>query len=161
MDEATEIARFLGAPVSEVLSHAGVAMDEDGLPTRILLAATVDAEGSVERLRDAKPLPQAVIDRAKAAIHVTGNTSVIAAQIRANTGPLAAWDDAVILFGYTEKVEPSAIGVLSVCRLFDGAQIIAKIERSRKTGEAKITTVNNEAREVVLQTATPIIAVLP
>ena len=161
INEANEIARFLGAPVSEVLKHAGVAVDLDGMPTRILLAATVDGAGTVKRLPDPKPLPQSIIDRARAAIHLNGNGLVIAAQVRANKGPLAAWDDAVVLFGHTENVDSDAIGSLAVCRLFDGEQIIAKIERARKTGEAKITTFANETREVVLQTATPVIAVIP
>ncbi|MBA8904892.1 helix-turn-helix domain-containing protein [Aminobacter ciceronei] len=161
MEEATLIARFLGAPVSEVLSHAGVALDTEGIPTRILLAATIGEDGVIERLMQPKPLPQGVIDRAKAAIHVGGNSSVIAAQVRASSGPLAPWDDAVVLFGYTESVEPAAIGALSVCRLHEGTQMIAKIERARKTGEARVVTFTNETREVVLQTATPVLAVLP
>ena len=161
MEEATLIARFLGAPVSEVLKHAGVAMDLDGLPTRILLASTIDEKGLVERIIHPTPLPQSVINRAKAAITIHGNAAVIAAQIRAANGPLAPWDDAVVLFSYTENVEPAAIGALSVCRLLDGSHIIAKIERARKTGEARIVTFSNGSREVSLQTATPVIAVIP
>ena len=41
IEEAHTIARFLNAPVQEVMRHAGVAKDLDGLPTRVLLAATI------------------------------------------------------------------------------------------------------------------------
>lgn len=162
MEEAAAIARFLGAPVSEVLGHAGLAVDLDGQPTRIILAAIISADGRVERLREPRPLPQGVIDRAQAAIRLhKGNGQVIAAQIRAAEGPLALWDDAVVLFGHTERVEPSAIGSLSVCRLIDGDQILGKIDRARKTGEARILDVSNSMREVVLDTATPVLAIIP
>lgn len=161
MEEAGAIARFLGAPVAEVLKHAGIALDVEGHPTRVLLAATVNATGAIMRLTEPRPLPQQVIDRAQAALSPRGNTRVIAAQVRAPKGPLAMWDDAVVLFGYTETVEPSAIGVLSVCRLMSGEQILAKIERARKTGEARIVGLDHEPREVMLDTATPVLAVIP
>jgi transcriptional regulator with XRE-family HTH domain len=161
LEEADEIARFLGAPVAEVLKHAGVAIDLDGVATRIILTSVINEKGNVERLHEPRPLPQSFIDRATAAIHMQGNGAVIAAQIRADTGPLAAWDDAVALFRHTEIVEPSAIGSLAVCRLFEGEQIIAKIERARKTGEARIVTFEDAKREVMLLTATPVIAVIP
>lgn len=161
MEEAHSIALFLHAPVSEVMRHAGVAKDLDGLPTRILLAATVTETGSIERLKDAKPLPQAVIDRASTAIVGSGNGKIIAAQVRAGSGPFAIWDDAVVLFNHTEIVEASAIGALSICRVRDGDQFMAKIERARKTGEARIFLANGKAKEVVLETATPVIAIIP
>lgn len=63
MEEADKIALFLGAPVSEVLKHAGVSFDLDGLPTRIVLAATIDETGTLQPLADPKPLPQEIIDR--------------------------------------------------------------------------------------------------
>ena len=161
LEEAKEIAVFLGAPVSEVLGHAGVSIDLDGVQTRVILTSTINEKGNIKRLHEPRPLPQSIIDRATSAIHAQGNGAVIAAQIRADAGPLAAWDDAVVLFGHTEIVDPGAIGSLSVCRLFEGEQIIAKIERARKTGEARIVTFTNEKREVVLVTATPVIAVIP
>lgn len=162
MEEAAAIARFLGAPVSEVLSHAGLAVDLDGQPTRIILAAIISADGRVERLRGPRPLPQSVIDKAQAAIRYhRDNGQVIAAQIRAAEGPLALWDDAVVLFGYSERVEPAAIGTLSVCRLIEGGQLLAKIDRARKTGEARVLDVSNAMREVVLDTATPVLAIIP
>lgn len=161
MEEAGAIARFLGAPVAEVLKHAGIAMDIEGHPSRVVLAATITATGKIDRLPETRPLPQQVIERAQAALSPRGNSRVIAAQVRAPKGPLAMWDDAVVLFGYTETVEPAAIGVLSVCRLMSGEQILAKIERARKTGEAKIIGLDHEPREVMLDTATPVLAVIP
>lgn len=138
MDEAVAIARFLGAPVSEVLSHAGISVDLDGQPTRIVLAAVIVETGAIERLTEPRPLPQNWIDKAQAAIKPHGNGRIVAAQVRAQDGPLAIWDDAVVLFGHTDTVEHNAIGALSICRMMNGEQLLAKIERARKTGEARV-----------------------
>ncbi|WP_454618391.1 helix-turn-helix domain-containing protein [Bradyrhizobium cenepequi] len=164
MNEASAIAHFLGTPVSEVLRHAGVAVDLDGVPTRIMLAAAINEKGQVERLKEQLPLPQAVIDRANAAIALrdqANNRRILAAQIRAMSGPLAFLDDTVVLFGHTEGVERSAIGVLSICRSQQGEQILAKIERARKTGEARVVCVDGKVKEFALDTATPVIAIIP
>lgn len=160
MEEAHAIARFLNAPIAEVMRHAGVAKDLDGLPTRILLAATINEKGEVLRLKEAKPLPQSVIERAQAAL--TGkNNKVIAAQIRASKGPLAMWDDAVVLFDPTDRVDSEAIGSLAVCRKMDGHQMLVRVERARKTGEATVRCANDAQIDVTLDTAAPVIAVIP
>ncbi|MDK2769936.1 MAG: helix-turn-helix domain-containing protein [Sphingomonas sp.] len=161
MEEANAIASFLAVPVSEVLKHAGVSMDLDGLPTRILLAAIIGETGNIERLKDPRPLPQSVIDRAHAAISGHRNGSIVAAQVRAPNGPLAVFDDAVALFAHTDEVEAAAIGALSICRTHDGEQILARIERARKTGEAKIVLTSGKVIEVILHTATPVLAIIP
>lgn len=161
IEEAHSIARFLNAPVSEVMRHAGVAKDLDGLPTRILLAATINDKGEVHRLKEPKPLPQSVIDRASSAIAGKGNGQVIAAQIRASKGPLAIWDDAVVLFDPTDKVDSDAIGSLAICRKMDGHQVMVKVERARKTGEATVRNVHDVQLDVTLDTASPVIAVIP
>lgn len=161
MEEAQAIARFLNAPISEVMRHAGVAKDLDGLPTRILLAATINEKGEVTRLREAKPLPQSIIERAQAAISGSGNGKVIAAQIRAAKGPLAMWDDAVVLFDPTDRVDNDAIGSLAICRKMDGHQVLVRVERARKTGEATIRTAADTSVDVTLDTAAPVIAVIP
>ncbi|QND53443.1 helix-turn-helix domain-containing protein [Phyllobacterium sp. 628] len=161
MDEANAIAHFLRAPVSEVLKHAGVSIDIDGMPTRILLASIINDKGHLDRLKEPKPLPQSVIDRAQAAIIGAGNGKIIAAQIRAVQGPLSILDDAVVLFAHTDDVDASAIGGLAICRTNDGEQIMARIERARKTGEARIYSVSGKAIEVTLQTATAVLAIIP
>ncbi len=162
MDEAKQIAHFLRVPVAEVMRHAGVSVDLDGMPTRIMLAATIDHAGNLERLKEPRPLPQCVIEKAQAAISRAGNGQIIAAQIRATTGPLAIWDDAVVLFKPTEIVEHDAIGTLAICRVRDtGKQGLARVTRARKTGEASIQRPGGEASEVMLDTAAPVIAVIP
>lgn len=160
MEEANRIAVFLGAPIKEVLAHAGVAIDLDGQPTRILLAATIDEEGYLHRLNDPRPLPQSVIERAQAAIGKR-NSKVIAAQIRAEKGPLAVMDDAVVLFVATDIVEPAAIGALSICRTKKGEQFFGRVERARKTGEAFCTCPTGTAGETILTTAAPVLAIIP
>lgn len=161
-EEAVAIARFLVAPVQEVIRHAGIAKDLDGEPTGILLAARIDENGEVHRLKEPKQLPQSVIDKAQSAvINYPGDGEIIAAQIRALTGPLAFLDDAVVLFAYTDNVDQTASGSLAICRSLEGQQIIAKIVNTRKTGEARIVDTAGDSRDVTLQTATPVLAIIP
>lgn len=157
-EEARAIAAFIGAPLSEVLKHADV-LNEEGEPTPVLLIATINENGRVERLTEPRPLPGPVVKLAQSV--VATHARVLAAQIRALSGPLAVMDDAVVLFGHTDDVEASAIGVLSICRNFAGEQIMAKIERARKTGEARVVTIDNAIKEFDLHTATPVLAILP
>lgn len=157
MDEAKAIAHFIGAPVSEVMKHAKIVID--GELTPVLLVATINERGQIERLPEPRPLPQSVIVRAQSAIDAVPR--VLAAQIRALSGPLTVMDDAVVLFGHTDDVDPASIGALSICRNFAGDQILAKIERARKTGEARVITVDGKVKEFDLQTATPVLTIVP
>lgn len=162
MDEAKQIAHFLRVPVAEVMRHAGVSVDLDGMPTRIMLAAVIGEDGTLDRLKEPRALPQGVIEKAQAAISRAGNGQVIAAQIRAQKGPLAIWDDAVVLFRPTETVEHDAIGTLSICRSRDsGRQYLARLTRARKTGEATVQRATGDANETMLDTAAPVLAVIP
>lgn len=162
MDEAKQIAEFLRVSVAEVMKHAGVSVDLDGMPTRVMLTSIIGEDGFLERLKEPRILPQSIIDKAQAAISKVGNGKVIAAQVRASTGPLAIWDDAVVLFRPTEIVEHDAIGTLSICRVRDnGKQGLMRLSRARKTGEATIQRATGETVEVMLDTAAPVIAVIP
>ncbi|RUX01763.1 MAG: helix-turn-helix transcriptional regulator [Mesorhizobium sp.] len=163
MTEAGEIASFLGIPVSEVLVHSGVSISlDDPHPPEMMLAATIDERGIVDELPEPKPLPPAVIERARATISVHGNEPIVGAQIRALKGPLSVMDDAVVLYRYRgDGIDPAAIGLLSICRSRDGEQFLGKIERARKTGEARVMCANGEIRDVGLEAATPVLAVIP
>lgn len=162
MDEAKQIAHFLRVPVAEVMRHAGVSVDLDGMPTRIMLAAIIGEDGTMDRLKEPRALPQAIIEKAQAAISRAGNGQVIAAQIRAQKGSLAIWDDCVVLFRPTETVDHDAIGTLSICRSRDsGRQYLARVTRARKTSEATVQRATGETVETMLDTATPVIAVIP
>lgn len=160
MEEASQIALFLGVPVSEVHKHAGVTAALSGYETQILLAAIINENGMVEGIHEPTPLPPAIIEKALLAVGL-GNGRVIAAQVRASAGPLSIWDDAVILFNHTDTVEPTAIGTLSICRTRDGKQFLAKVDRARKTGEARIVSPGGKIEEAMLSTATPVLAVIP
>lgn len=159
MDEANAIALFLGTPVQEVLRHVGVAIDESGEPAFVLLAATINQAGSFDPLKEPTPLPIDIISRAQDAMGRI-NERIIAAQVRASTGPLSLFDDAVILFRRTDIVEPNAIGALSICRQKSGQQFLARVTRARKTGEAFVQTLEG-TEEVPLVTATPVLAIIP
>ncbi|OHV24960.1 XRE family transcriptional regulator [Rhizobium sp. RMa-01] len=160
MEEAMQIALFLGVPVSEVMKHAGI-KDIDGVPVSILLAAFIDENGTLQGLSEPRPLPQSVIDKAKLAVGSNYDKRIIAAQVRASSGPLSIWDDAVLLFSHTDYVEPPAIGSLSICRVRGGKQILAKVERARKTGEASVISPAGKIEDAILETATPVIALIP
>lgn len=166
MQEATKIAAFLGTHVSEVIRHAGSQFQTKetgkiGGPNRVMLAATINEAGVVEKILDPVQLPDSILDRANAAISIRGTGKIIAAQVRALKGPLIYLDDAVLLFDHTDVVETDAIGALSICRNRKGEQIVAKIERARKTGEATLICVDGSVREFILHTATPILAIIP
>lgn len=78
MDEAKQIAHFLRVSLSEVMRHAGASVDLDGMPTRIMLAAIIKEDGLLDRLPEPRPLPQAIIEKAQAAIQKAGNGQIIA-----------------------------------------------------------------------------------
>ncbi|GEM_PF-1011653 len=161
MDEATQIAGFLGVSLADVMKHAGITAEADGPQARIVLAATINESGVIEMLPEPKPLPASVVEKAQLAVGGHYNRQVVAAQIRASSGALAIWDDAVLLFSQTDMVDASAIGALSICRLRDGRQVLAKVERARKTGEANLVSPAGKSEEVALLAASPIIAVIP
>lgn len=161
MDEANSIAQFLGVHVKEVLKHAGVAIDLDGQPTRILLVATLNEKGFLEKLKEPRPLPQSVIDRAHAAIAGAGNGRIIAAQIRATEGPLALLDDAVVLFKHSDVFDPATVGALTIARTTTDEIGLARILKARKTGEATVVGARGVVREVDITAASQVIAILP
>ncbi len=161
MEEAVEIASFIGVPVTEVMQHAGITRDGEELGAKILLSATIGEDGEVRPLAEPQPLPQPVLDKARLAIGAARSRTVIAAQVRATGGPLSIWDDTVLLFAPGDSVEPGAIGVLSICGLRDGRHMLGKLERARKTGEARVILPAGAAEEALLATATPVLALIP
>ena len=68
----------------------------------------------------------------------------------------------MVLFRPTEVVDHDAIGTLSICRSRDsGRQYLARLTRARKTSEATVQRTTGETVETMLDTATPVIAVIP
>jgi transcriptional regulator with XRE-family HTH domain len=161
MEEAAEIASFLGVSVTAVMHHAGITREGEGLGPKILLSAVIGEDGEVRSLPEPQPLPQAVLDKAQLSIGAGRNRRIIAAQVRASTGALSIWDDAVLLFAPTDGIEPGAIGALSICGLAGGKQILAKLDRARKTGEARVVSPDGGIGEAVLTTATPVLVMIP
>lgn len=161
LDEAEKIALFLNATAADVLSHAGVRVENGTAARPILLAATVEADGRIAALDDPKPLPSALFDRANAALQELSSGRIYAVQVRASEGWLSLWDDALLLFEPSNTIDPAAIGALSVCRSPDGTQTIGRIIRARRTGEAVVLTASGKQTESILETAAPILAVIP
>ncbi len=159
-EEANQIARFFNTSVHEVLAHAGVAVDLDGQPTNIILMATIDEEGRITGMREPRPLPQAVIDKAQSAVRGK-NDRILAAMIRASNGPLAMWDDAVVLFAHSEAIENVAVAGMSIVKIRDGSQMFCRLERCRKTGEATIRMPDGDQEDILLLAATPVLAIIP
>lgn len=161
MEEANKIASFLGTSVADVLNNAGVKITADASSRQISVLATVGEDGKVESVDEPTPLPASVFDRARTALKDTGSGKIHAAQVRASSGILSLFDDAIILFEPTTIVDPAAIGALSLCRDREGNETVARVIRARRTGEAVVLTVNGKEIETVLATATPILAVIP
>jgi len=159
-EEKTAIAIFLQVTPDEVEQHMGKNKDPSGLPVAILLTSTIDRDGRIASIREPRSLPPSIVERAQAM--VGENTQhVIAAQIRAADGLLAFLDDAVLLYRYSNSVEYGAGHGLSICRTKTEKPMLARIESARKTGEAKIRTVDGDVREVDLISATPVLAIIP
>jgi transcriptional regulator with XRE-family HTH domain len=161
MEEAVEIASFLGVPVTEVMQHAGIAREGEELGAKILLSATIGEDGVLSPLAEPQPLPQPVLDKARLSIGAARSRTVIAAQVRATAGALSIWDDTVLLFSPADSVEAGAIGALAICGLKDGRQLLGKLDRARKTGEARVILPAGGVEEAVLATATPVLALIP
>jgi transcriptional regulator with XRE-family HTH domain len=165
MEEAGAIAAFLGVAVTEVMHHAGIAghggAPGEGAGATILLSATIGEDGALGALCAPQPLPQPVLDRARLALAGRRERPIAAAQVRARAGALSMWDDTVLLFAPAEGIEPGAIGALSICGLADGRQLLARLDRARKTGEASLVLPDGGIADVVLVTAAPVLLVVP
>ncbi|WP_321338218.1 helix-turn-helix transcriptional regulator [Breoghania sp.] len=160
LEEAKEIASFLRVSVSEVMSHAGVAVDLDGVPTRIILTSTIDQDGYLIHKTQPRQLPHHVVEKAQSLL--TGSDHIVAAHVKANAGPMALLDDAIILFAVTDTVDREAVGSLSIVRDKEhGKQGIVRLVRARKTGEATAVMADGSVKEMSLDTATPVIAIIP
>lgn len=160
IDEAKSIAHFLRAPVSDVMKHAGVSVDLDGAPARVVMMANVDGDGYLEPKKTSEQLPPQVIE--KAGLLLRTNRHMLAAHVKSPRGAMSILDDAIILFMPTETVERSAIGALAIVRdIEDGRQCLVRLIRARKTGEATIVMASGELRDMMLETATPVVAIIP
>jgi hypothetical protein len=157
--ELERIARHKKVPVEEVHRHAGYE-GRRGSPPEIRLSATIDATGKVERLKASGSLPPPTRARAEAAV-IGHRGTLSAAQVRAGKGALKLWDDAVLVFEESDHIEPTAVGVLSIVRLTDGVRMVGKLDKARKTGEATIHTADGETRQVTIDQASPVLAVVP
>ena len=68
----------------------------------------------------------------------------------------------MVLFKPTDNVDTNAIGMLAICRNRDtGTQKMVKLLRARKTGEATVQWANGDMTEVMLDTASQILVVIP
>ena len=159
LSEAERIARFLQVPTEEVLRRAGI--DIDGIEfSHLLLEATISDEGQLVPITP-RPLPSPIVARAQASLGLERHGKMVAAQVRAMTGPLSIWDDAVMIYADTNLIEPAAVGVLSIAKLRDGVTMLGHLEKVRKTGEATVRTADGALHDVVLSSASPVLAVLP
>lgn len=157
--EADKIARFLGETIEEVVKRGDVEVPATHVK-RITLDARVTESGKIERLSESHELPPSILARAQAAI-VGTHGPLSAAQVRAVKGALALFDDAVLVFEEPSGVEPAAVGVLSVMKLREGVTMIGHLDKARKTGEATVRTAGGETKNVILISATPVLAIVP
>lgn len=156
--EATVLAEILNVDALELLRRFG-----HDLRTRvpaILLAATINAAGVLEPIADPQPLPPSVIERIKdAALSIEGG--LVAAQIRAPDGPLRYWDDAIVLYRPSDRIEPDVASKPAICRDSKGKQFFAYVTAIRKTGEARaILTTADGPVEFQARSATPILVMI-
>jgi transcriptional regulator with XRE-family HTH domain len=159
MEEVGHIAAFLGVPVSEVMAQAGVEI-APAMEEAIQLTAVVKEDGSIE-LIDPQSLQKWIMDKAMMTMGLMSR-KLGALQVRAESGPLAALDDAVILYQRDgDSIEAESLNTLSVCTTTAGKRFIGTVERARKTGESVVMLPSGEHISVALEAATPVLSIVP
>jgi transcriptional regulator with XRE-family HTH domain len=120
MDEATRIAVFLGVSVEDVLTNAGLPLQQNE-PRQALLVGTINYDNMVEQMMehgrvDAPPMLP---------------SDAVAAKIEDRE---SLFFRALVFFLMEDEVNPGAIGRLSIAKLRDGRMFFARIEPGSRPG---------------------------
>jgi transcriptional regulator with XRE-family HTH domain len=149
--EAAQIARLLGVPADDVMTHAGVRIDSGN--TMVPVAAYVDGSGEVhwQDGAEATPHPGGILQ-----------SDAMAIECRTAGTPLDhinGW----LLFAPDVRhgVQPEAVGRLSLCRLKDGVIYLAAPSRGTHRGRWHLSGPASAAKNVELEWATPVLIIIP
>lgn len=158
-EEVPKIARFLNVTTEDVLFHAGLPVDDQHVKP-MTASQFVGPDGKLVSTSGPVALSQDLINRARDAVPYDREQHINAALIRAPKGALSIWDDALVLYE-DFGTAPPAMGVLSIAKLRDGVEIMGHVESVKKTGEARIRTVDGDIKTVQIEGASKVLAVIP
>lgn len=146
-EEAADMARLLGLPVSEVLRHTGLPID-DGKPT-VPLCSTYDGHGEshcigvehAERVIPPQPMPE-------------GSTAV---QCRTAGSPLEHMDGWVIFCGPPTETIP--LDQFCRVKIRNGIKTLGVVRRGYKRGRHNLTGPAGVLVDIDIEWAQPVVGI--
>lgn len=147
LDEAANIATFLGTNVEEVLKHAGLPVS--GGSRKVKLAGWVDEHGELH-LADT---PEADVEAP--ALAPEGSIAV-----RMRTGEMLM-RNALVFFKPGAGVDPAAIGRLAVCRIAGGPWLLRSISPGMEPGVYDLAGPRGDIVGARLSAAAPVLWIRP
>lgn len=143
LTEAAEIARLLGVPADEVLTHAGVRLSSKG--SEVPITGTMDAHGEVHWSAGLGTTAAPAGEFTKAI------------QCRTAGTPLDYMDRWLLFVGNpASQVAPEAMERLSVVKIRKGMTCIAQVRRGYKAGRWNLSGPIVATDDADLEWATPI-----
>lgn len=148
LEEVNAVAKFLRAPLDEVIRHAGVDVKKDA---RHIVIGAVDSDGVVHKIQnsfsDAPIMPPG-------ALGVVAHTSLTKA---------AMWDGYVFFVRPEQGVNVDSIGRICLIESLAGDLKMASIVKSTGDGEFLVTDVfaQNAPVKIKVRNASPVVAIKP
>lgn len=153
MDEATQIARLLSLPVTDVLGHAGVNVQEGQRTAPV--AGYVDGQGEAhldwnatgEMISAPADLP----------------ARAVAVQLRTAASPLDAMDGWTLFATLPDGVSPDAVGRLCLVGLSgNGVSLLRFVRRGYRRGRYNLMHPGlGDIQDAALAWAVPVLHILP
>lgn len=148
LDEAAQLSNIFGEPLHKIVEHAGVSIRPLS-GKRAPVIGVVHGDGTVG-LYDSS-----VMETTNVPESAPGNAAAI--QCRTHGTPLEWMDGWLFFHQPSDKVDPSSFGRFSLCKIKDGAHVVATIKRGYQDGTFNLF--GPFTREnVTLESAAPIFA---
>lgn len=151
IDEVPQIANFLGVRANEVLRAFGVFFEEDH-HRMVPIVGIVDGNGRIELFPETR-------DEIEAPTSLPSSTCVITAQTLGSA--LDPLDGSRIFYLPTDKIEPAAVGRLSVVETETGELLIRGVRRGTSFDSFRLVGFGVVEDERRLRTAAPIYLIKP
>lgn len=151
LDEASQLSQILGVPLHQIAINAGVSV-------RPASGRRVHVIGYVVNGGEVRLNPPEIGERTEAPEDM--QDGVVAVQARTAATPMDWCDGAVFFFARTDRVEPDAIGRLSVIKLTDGTLGLATLRRGYQPGTYNLSGVMTR-QSVQIESAAPVLLIRP
>lgn len=143
--EAADIARLIGAPLDEVLTHAGVHEASKG--KQISVAGVHDDHEEVQWIDEGFSVP-APTDLPEDAIAIQARTSDFR-------------DGWLLFLRQPHGVSPDSIGRFCVSRLRNGVMMLGQVKKSYRPGRFTIENPRVTSADVELEWSEPVLLIQP